>query len=115
MARPAAPDAARQALHDLIEQSGDDAAALSRMIGRYSGYLRSFINGSGPDALTSDNRDRLAAYFGVVPEALGPHSTWSFGDTAARHHPKRSRHPLDRRAQRAFTPAAKSRHLGGII
>ncbi len=103
MARPSSPDNARQALHDLIEQTGDDAAGLSRMIGRYSGYLRSFINGIGVAELTTNNRDRLAAYFGVSPDALGMHSTWAAGDTRADHlpppparaRPKRLRPPAD--------------------
>jgi hypothetical protein len=71
-----APADPRQALRQVIEQRGDNLAALSRMIDRSPGYLSRFIRAGRPAALTKREHDLLGAYFGTGPLDLGIRDLW---------------------------------------
>ena len=62
---------ARAALERLIEERGEDYAALSRLIGRNAAYIQQFIKRGTPKRLSEEDRRVLAAYFGVPETVLG--------------------------------------------
>jgi hypothetical protein len=64
-------DAQRAALADLIAQSGESYAALSRLIGRNDAYLQQFVMRGSPRELAERDRSMLARYFGVAEARLG--------------------------------------------
>jgi len=62
---------ARAALARLIEESGADYSALSRLIGRNPAYVQQYIKRGTPRRLAEEDRRRLADFFGVAEEVLG--------------------------------------------
>lgn len=64
------------ALRRAIDGGPDSFAALSRMLGRGSGYLRRFVHDGVPIALTADDHRRLADYFGITERELGIRDLW---------------------------------------
>ena len=61
---------ARGVLRIAAEIRGATAAELSRVIDRSAGYVRRFINGGGPAALTESDREQLARYLGIDAQLL---------------------------------------------
>lgn len=64
-------DEARTRLAKMIEERGDDYAALSRLIGRNAAYVQQYIKRGTPRRLAEQDRRLLAQYFGVAEEELG--------------------------------------------
>jgi hypothetical protein len=62
---------AREALERLIEERGEDFAALSRLIGRNAAYVQQYIKRGTPKRLAEEDRRILARYFGVPEQLLG--------------------------------------------
>lgn len=62
---------AREALERLIEERGEDYAALSRLIGRNAAYVQQYIKRGTPKRLAEEDRRILARYFGVPERVLG--------------------------------------------
>jgi phage repressor protein C with HTH and peptisase S24 domain len=62
---------ARAALERLIEERGEDYAALSRLIGRNAAYVQQYIKRGTPRRLAEEDRRILASYFGVSEQMLG--------------------------------------------
>lgn len=67
----------RIALRRIVREKRESLAALSRMLDRPDRYLDTFVRDGRPTALTSSEHERLAAYFGVDPRALGIRDLWS--------------------------------------
>ncbi len=67
----------REALAQAASSSGESLAALSRMVGRDSGYLARFIREGIPVALPADMHGQLATFFGVHPRRLGVRDLWA--------------------------------------
>lgn len=67
----------REALSKLVSSSGESFAALSRMVGRESGYLARFVREGIPVALPVDVHNDLAMFFGVHPRRLGVRDLWA--------------------------------------
>jgi len=63
--------AQRAALADLIADSGESYAALSRLIGRNDAYLQQFVTRGSPRELAERDRGVLARYLGVAEARLG--------------------------------------------
>ncbi len=63
--------AVRRTLDELIRNSGDDYASLSRLLGRNPTYIQQFIKRGVPRRLSEEDRRRLAAHFGVGERILG--------------------------------------------
>ena len=61
----------RAALDQLIADSGDDYAGLSKLIGRNAAYVQQFIKRGTPKKLPESERGILARYFGVDERVLG--------------------------------------------
>ncbi|MDP1025846.1 S24 family peptidase [Sphingomonas sp. KR1UV-12] len=61
----------RSALAALAEGQGVSLSALSRMLGRNVAYLQQYVRRGTPRRLEDEDRQRLAAFFGVGEEALG--------------------------------------------
>lgn len=66
----------RTALAAAIDDSPESYAALSRMLGRWDGYLRRFVTEGEPAALRPDEHRRLADFFGLDERALGVRDLW---------------------------------------
>jgi len=62
---------AREALERLIEERGEDYAALSRLIGRNAAYVQQYIKRGTPKRLAEEDRRILARYFAVPEQLLG--------------------------------------------
>ena len=63
--------AIRRTLDELIRNSGDDYASLSRLLGRNPTYIQQFIKRGVPRRLSEEDRRRLALHFGVGERLLG--------------------------------------------
>jgi hypothetical protein len=63
--------AQRAALADLIAESGESYAALSRLLGRNDAYLQQFVTRGSPRELAERDRGLLARYLGVAEARLG--------------------------------------------
>jgi phage repressor protein C with HTH and peptisase S24 domain len=61
----------RRTLDELIRARGEDYASLSRRIDRNQTYIQQFIKRGVPRRLSEDDRQRLAAHFGVSQAVLG--------------------------------------------
>jgi repressor LexA len=61
----------RSALAELVAESGESYAALSRLIGRNAAYLQQFVTRGSPRQLAERDRALLARYFGVPEARLG--------------------------------------------
>ncbi len=73
------PGDPRTALATLAADRGTSLSALSRMLGRNVAYLQQYVRRGTPRRLEDDDRQRLAAFFGVGEEMLGgsgPALTW---------------------------------------
>lgn len=66
----------RKALASAADKRGTSLAALSRMIGRPSGYLARFVRDGHPRALSAGEYSTLAAFFGVDARGLGERELW---------------------------------------
>ncbi len=53
---------------------GDSLAALTKMLGRWPGYLQNFVHDGVPRALSQRDHDLLSAYFG---KPMGLRDLWS--------------------------------------
>jgi phage repressor protein C with HTH and peptisase S24 domain len=62
---------ARAALEHLIQERGENYAALSRLIGRNAAYIQQFIKRGTPKKLEEEDRRVLAKYFGVSEDVFG--------------------------------------------
>ena len=62
---------ARAALQRLIEERGEDYAALSRLLGRNPAYVQQYIKRGSPRRLAERDRRVLARYFGIDEARLG--------------------------------------------
>ncbi|MGR6327716.1 hypothetical protein ACU5AX_01485 [Sphingomonas sp. XXL09] len=67
----------RTALARVVDASPHSYAALSRMLGRWDGYLRRFVVEGEPAALRPDEHRRLADFYGLDERALGVRDLWS--------------------------------------
>lgn len=74
---------ARAALKRLIDERGEDYAALSRLIGRNAAYVQQYIKRGTPRRLAEQDRRILARYFGVSEELLGGVRDWQRSDHVA--------------------------------
>lgn len=63
--------AVRRTLDELIRNSGDDYASVSRRLGRNTSYVQQFIKRGIPRRLSEEDRRRLAAHFKVGESVLG--------------------------------------------
>ncbi|MES2445000.1 MAG: S24 family peptidase [Pseudomonadota bacterium] len=63
--------AQRLALAELIAETGESYAALSRLIGRNDAYLQQFVTRGSPRELAERDRALLARYLGVAEARLG--------------------------------------------
>ena len=61
----------RRTLDELIRNSGDDYASLSRLLGRNPTYIQQFIKRGVPRRLSEEDRRRLALHFGIGERLLG--------------------------------------------
>jgi hypothetical protein len=61
----------RAALEQLILESGEDFAGLSKLVGRNPAYIQQFIKRGTPKKLPETERGILARYFGVDEALLG--------------------------------------------
>ncbi len=61
----------RSTLAALAADSGTSLSALSRMLGRNVAYLQQYVRRGSPRRLEDDDRQRLAAFFGVAETLLG--------------------------------------------
>ncbi len=61
----------RRVLERLIRDSGDDFAALSRMIGKNAAYIQQYLKRGTPKRLAEEDRRSLAEYFGIDQALLG--------------------------------------------
>jgi repressor LexA len=61
----------RAALALLVARHGASYAQLSRLIGRNAAYLQQFVTRGSPRRLAEEDRQTLAAYFGVDAAILG--------------------------------------------
>lgn len=61
----------RAVLARLIDESREDYAGLSRLIGKNSAYIQQFLKKGSPKRLAEADARRLARYFGVAPSELG--------------------------------------------
>lgn len=66
----------RKALATAADARGTALAALSRMLGRPSGYLARFVRAGHPRALTATEHATLSAFFGVDERGLGVRDLW---------------------------------------
>lgn len=73
----------RAALAAVIGRGSESYAALSRMLGRWDGYLRRFVTDGEPAALRPDEHRRLADFFGLDERALGVRDLWAERHTCA--------------------------------
>jgi hypothetical protein len=64
----------REVLPAAARERGDSLAALSRMLGRWPGYLQNFVRDGVPRALSQRDHDLLLAYFG---KPMGMRDLWS--------------------------------------
>ncbi|MBZ6379252.1 peptidase S24 [Pacificimonas flava] len=64
-------DAVRRRLDELIRDSADDYASVSRLLGRNAAYIQQFIKRGVPKKLDGDDRRILARHFGVRESELG--------------------------------------------
>jgi len=64
----------REVLPAAARERGDSLAALSRMLGRWPGYLQNFVHDGVPRALSERDHDLLSAYFG---KPMGLRDLWS--------------------------------------
>ena len=71
MSARAASACPREALTTAFDASPHSYAALSRMLGRREGYLACFVREGHPAALSAQDHQRLADFFGLPPQALG--------------------------------------------
>ena len=65
----------RAALQRLIEERGEDYAALSRLLGRNAAYVQQYVKRGTPRRLAEDDRRLLARYFAVSEALLGGRDT----------------------------------------
>lgn len=72
-----APADPRDGLARAVAGGSDSLAALSRMLGRGSGYLHRYLHDGVPAALSPDDHRRLADYFGLTERELGIRDLWS--------------------------------------
>ncbi|UYY59799.1 helix-turn-helix transcriptional regulator [Sphingomonas sp. S2-65] len=61
----------RAALEGLMAEHGIGFAELSRVIGRNPAYLQQYVRRGSPRTLAENDRQRLAAFFGVPEARLG--------------------------------------------
>lgn len=61
----------RQILDELIRNSSDDYASVSRMLGRNPTYIQQFVKRGVPKRLQEDDRRALSRHFGVAEAVLG--------------------------------------------
>lgn len=71
MLMTASPEAPQVVLQRLIDERREDYASLSRLIGRNAAYIQQFIKRGTPRRLHEQDRQLLAAYFGVSEAVLG--------------------------------------------
>jgi len=64
-------DNVREELDRLIQQGHYSYTAISRMLGRNASYIQQFIKRGSPRKLESEDRRKLAAFFGVDEQILG--------------------------------------------
>ncbi|MEE4349797.1 MAG: S24 family peptidase [Pacificimonas sp.] len=64
-------DEFRRRLDELIRNSADDYASISRMLGRNPAYIQQYIRRGTPRKLDGDDRRILARHFNVSEAALG--------------------------------------------
>lgn len=64
-------DNVRTTLDRLIQERGEDYAALSRLLGRNPAYIQQFIRRGSPRRLAEGDRQLLARYLGVAESLLG--------------------------------------------
>jgi len=62
---------ARETLHRLCQERGEDFASLSRLIARNPAYIQQFIRRGTPRRLPEQERRILARHFGVSEHLLG--------------------------------------------
>lgn len=61
----------RKHLDALIRERGQDYAYVARLIGRNPTYIQQFVKRGVPRRLSEEDRQRLAAHFGVSERSLG--------------------------------------------
>jgi phage repressor protein C with HTH and peptisase S24 domain len=61
----------REELDRLIQQGHYSYTAISRMLGRNASYIQQFIKRGSPRKLESEDRRKLASFFGVDEQTLG--------------------------------------------
>ena len=66
----------REVIPALAAQRDESLAALSRMLGRYSGYPGAFVREGVPTTLTERDHRLLADHFGVSERRLGIRDLW---------------------------------------
>lgn len=66
----------RKALATAADARGTALSALSRMLGRPSGYLSRFVREGHPRALSATEHATLSAFFGVDERGLGVRDLW---------------------------------------
>ena len=71
------PVDSREVIPALAAQRDESLAALSRMLGRYSGYLGTFVREGVPAVLTERDHRLLADHFGVSERRLGIRDLWA--------------------------------------
>jgi phage repressor protein C with HTH and peptisase S24 domain len=74
----------RAALQRLIEERGEDYAALSRLLGRNAAYVQQYVKRGTPRRLAEEDRRLLARYFGVPEALLGGPDEMDAGSTLVR-------------------------------
>jgi len=55
----------------VLEQSGDDFASISGMLGKNPAYIQQYIRRGSPKKLDEDDRRKLADFYGVDEKLLG--------------------------------------------
>lgn len=65
------PDDPRATVRSLAQARGVSLTALSLMLGRNAAYLQQFVTRGSPRRLATDDRRRLADFFGIDEDALG--------------------------------------------
>ncbi|MEO0410225.1 MAG: S24 family peptidase [Pseudomonadota bacterium] len=65
------PEDVRAVLHELIQNNGEDYAALSRLLGKNPSYIHQFMFRGTPRRLKEEDRSKLAQYFSVPEFELG--------------------------------------------
>jgi lambda repressor-like predicted transcriptional regulator len=67
------PNEARARIRALLEQHHLSAAALSRRLGRSSGWLGAYLRSTDDSQLPERDLEFIARFLGVEPEQITPH------------------------------------------